>query len=141
MACVLTCVLTCLPANLPTTVYNTSCCSNRTPYTVLRIPHSLPLTTYHIPLTYLSLYHSLHVQACCRRKLPLHYRYITVTVPLHYRYITVTGLLQKDPEKRLGSGESDGAELRAHAWFAPINWTKLLARELKPEFRPNVQVY
>ena len=49
------------------------------------------------------------------------------------------GLLQKEPEKRLGSGESDGAELRTHAWFAPIDWEKLLARELRPEFRPNVQ--
>jgi serum/glucocorticoid-regulated kinase 2 len=48
------------------------------------------------------------------------------------------GLLQKEPEKRLGSGETDGAELRQHAWFQPIDWAKLLARELVPEFRPNV---
>ena len=30
--------------------------------------------------------------------------------------ISYLGLLQKEPEKRLGSGESDGAELRTHAW-------------------------
>ena len=30
------------------------------------------------------------------------------------------GLLQKEPEKRLGSGETDGAELRQHAWFPQL---------------------
>jgi len=49
------------------------------------------------------------------------------------------GLLQKDPEKRLGSGEADGGELRAHAWFAPIDWAKLEARGYVPEFKPEVK--
>ena len=51
----------------------------------------------------------------------------------------LTGLLQKSPELRLGSSERDGAELREHAWFAPIDWAKLEARELEPSFKPNVK--
>ena len=51
----------------------------------------------------------------------------------------ITGLLQKDPAQRLGSGETDGAELRAHPWFGPIDWEKMLARKLEPEFKPHVQ--
>ena len=51
----------------------------------------------------------------------------------------LTSLLQKSPELRLGSSERDGAELREHAWFAPIDWAKLEARELEPSFKPNVK--
>lgn len=48
------------------------------------------------------------------------------------------GLLQKEPEQRLGSSARDGEELREHRWFAPIDWAKLERRELEPPFKPEV---
>jgi len=49
------------------------------------------------------------------------------------------GMLQKEPEKRLGSSEADGEEIRSHAWFAPIDWAALERRELAPPFKPSVK--
>lgn len=48
------------------------------------------------------------------------------------------GLLQKDPSKRLGSGVNGSDEIKRHKWFKVINWRKLEAREIQPNFRPNV---
>ncbi|MQM04361.1 hypothetical protein Taro_037154 [Colocasia esculenta] len=48
------------------------------------------------------------------------------------------GLLQKDPTKRLGSGQNGGDQVKVHRWFKQINWKKLEARELKPKFKPDV---
>ncbi|VVA96907.1 unnamed protein product [Arabis nemorensis] len=48
------------------------------------------------------------------------------------------GLLQKEPERRLGSGPSGAEEIKEHKWFKGINWKKLEAREVKPSFRPEV---
>mmetsp|Transcript_3869 Transcript_3869/g.8765 ORF Transcript_3869/g.8765 Transcript_3869/m.8765 type:complete len:540 (-) Transcript_3869:484-2103(-) len=50
----------------------------------------------------------------------------------------LTGLLQKSPEVRTGSSNKDALELKEHPWFAPINWEKLMRREIVPEFKPNV---
>ena len=51
----------------------------------------------------------------------------------------IDGMLQKEPELRLGSGEADGDDIRKHAWFGPIDWKKLEARQLTPPFKPNVK--
>ncbi|KAJ4885963.1 Serine/threonine-protein kinase AtPK2/AtPK19 [Raphanus sativus] len=48
------------------------------------------------------------------------------------------GLLQKDPERRLGNGLSGAREIKEHKWFKGINWKKLEAREVKPSFKPEV---
>ncbi|KAL6988002.1 Serine/threonine-protein kinase AtPK2/AtPK19 [Sarracenia purpurea var. burkii] len=48
------------------------------------------------------------------------------------------GLLQKDPSKRLGNGPKGSDEVKCHKWFKPINWKKLEAREIHPNFRPEV---
>ncbi|XP_057475724.1 serine/threonine-protein kinase AtPK2/AtPK19-like [Actinidia eriantha] len=48
------------------------------------------------------------------------------------------GLLQKDPSRRLGSGPKGSDEVKHHKWFKPINWKKLEAREIHPNFRPEV---
>nr|VDD53102.1 unnamed protein product [Brassica oleracea] len=48
------------------------------------------------------------------------------------------GLLQKEPERRLGSGLSGAGEIKEHKWFKGINWKKLEAREVKPSFKPEV---
>ncbi|CAM8916058.1 unnamed protein product [Rhodiola kirilowii] len=48
------------------------------------------------------------------------------------------GLLEKDPLKRLGSGQKGAYEIKSHKWFKPINWRKLEAKELLPKFIPEV---
>ncbi|CAN8270002.1 unnamed protein product [Cochlearia groenlandica] len=48
------------------------------------------------------------------------------------------GLLQKEPERRLGSGQSGAEEIKQQKWFKGINWKKLEAREVKPSFKPEV---
>ncbi|XVF41249.1 hypothetical protein PTKIN_Ptkin01aG0265400 [Pterospermum kingtungense] len=48
------------------------------------------------------------------------------------------GLLQKEPSKRLGSGQGGSEEIKRHKWFKSINWKKLEAREIKPSFLPEV---
>ncbi|ORY39591.1 kinase-like protein [Rhizoclosmatium globosum] len=47
----------------------------------------------------------------------------------------IARLLDKDPEKRLGSN-GDGAEIRAHAWFKTIKWAKAEVRQMQPPFLP-----
>jgi hypothetical protein len=51
---------------------------------------------------------------------------------------TLSELLNKDRDKRLGSGK-DIQELKDHAFFYPIDWDKLLRREMKPPFVPRVR--
>ncbi|XP_058209846.1 serine/threonine-protein kinase AtPK2/AtPK19-like [Rhododendron vialii] len=48
------------------------------------------------------------------------------------------GLLQKDPSKRLGNGPQGSDDVKHHKWFKPINWKKLEAREIHPNFCPEV---
>lgn len=48
------------------------------------------------------------------------------------------GLLTKDASKRLGSGPKGSNEIKEHKWFKSINWKKLEARELQPNFVPEV---
>ncbi|KAI6185033.1 Serine/threonine-protein kinase sgk-1 [Aphelenchoides bicaudatus] len=47
-------------------------------------------------------------------------------------------LLNKDRDKRLGSAK-DIQELKEHPFFHPIDWDKLLRREMKPPFVPRVR--
>lgn len=49
------------------------------------------------------------------------------------------GLFQKNPEKRLGSGKDDAKAIKEHPWFAPVNWTALYNKEIKPPFIPLVK--
>ncbi|KAG9443274.1 hypothetical protein H6P81_014614 [Aristolochia fimbriata] len=48
------------------------------------------------------------------------------------------GLLQKEANRRLGSGPDGSEEIKRHKWFKSINWKKLEARQIQPSFRPNV---
>ncbi|KAI8608413.1 kinase-like domain-containing protein [Chytriomyces sp. MP71] len=47
----------------------------------------------------------------------------------------VKRLLEPDPSKRLGTA-GDGDEIRAHLFYAKINWTKVEARQMTPPFLP-----
>ncbi|KAJ9049278.1 Serine/threonine-protein kinase [Entomophthora muscae] len=46
------------------------------------------------------------------------------------------GLLNRDPSQRLGN--RGAAEIKAHPFFAEIDWGKLLARRYQPPFKPKV---
>ncbi|KAI8917530.1 kinase-like domain-containing protein [Powellomyces hirtus] len=48
----------------------------------------------------------------------------------------VKRLLDMDPEKRLGSN-GDGNEIKQHAWFKPLSWKKVEARQTTPPFVPS----
>lgn len=46
-------------------------------------------------------------------------------------------LLDRSPKTRLGS-TNDADDIKAHTFFADIDWDKLLAKEIKPPFKPQV---
>jgi serum/glucocorticoid-regulated kinase 2 len=49
----------------------------------------------------------------------------------------LTGLLDRDPTKRLGVNGAE--EIKRHPFFAQhIDFKKLLAKEIKPPFKPSV---
>jgi len=48
--------------------------------------------------------------------------------------LLLTGLLERDPEKRL----SDGPSIKSQPFFAPIDWEKLLLKQITPPFIPPV---
>ncbi|CAE7331506.1 gad8 [Symbiodinium sp. KB8] len=48
-------------------------------------------------------------------------------------------LLRRDPLRRLGSGAGGADEIRAHPFFASMDWDALASRELKPPFCPRVE--
>jgi len=49
----------------------------------------------------------------------------------------LTGLLTRDPKKRLGAGKEDADPIKAHSFFANINWNNLDKKQIKPPFTPN----
>jgi len=49
--------------------------------------------------------------------------------------LLLQGLLQRDPEKRL----ADARQIKAHPFFASIDFEKLAAKELTPPFIPPVR--
>ncbi|KAI9337868.1 kinase-like domain-containing protein [Zopfochytrium polystomum] len=50
----------------------------------------------------------------------------------------LTRLLRKDPEKRIGSGPTRGAEIQAHSFFRKINWNNLAKRRTTPPIKPSI---
>ncbi|KAI8979745.1 kinase-like domain-containing protein [Mycotypha africana] len=49
----------------------------------------------------------------------------------------LTRLLNRDPDSRLGYKSTD--EIRNHPFFASIDWTKLMKKQLQPPFKPSVE--
>ncbi|EAR84905.2 Serine/Threonine kinase domain protein (macronuclear) [Tetrahymena thermophila SB210] len=49
----------------------------------------------------------------------------------------LSGLLQKDPNKRLGS-KYGALEIINHPWFSDLNWESLRLRKIIPPFKPKV---
>merc|ERR1719295_28883 len=51
----------------------------------------------------------------------------------------ISGLLERDPERRLGSSDRDALEIEEHPFFEDIDWIKLYSKEVEPPFEPNVK--
>jgi serine/threonine protein kinase len=50
------------------------------------------------------------------------------------------GLLEKDPRKRLGCGPGGVAEVMAHPFFAGLDWVAVKNKQIRPPFRPMMNV-
>jgi serine/threonine protein kinase len=50
----------------------------------------------------------------------------------------LSGLLEKNPQKRLGGGPDDVKEIMEHPFFACINWDDLVHKKIVPPFKPQV---
>ncbi len=48
------------------------------------------------------------------------------------------GLLEKDKDRRLGSGKGDAEDIKSHPFFRSIDWDKLYRMEIDPPYNPNV---
>ena len=51
-------------------------------------------------------------------------------------------LLERNPQKRLGSSKEDANEIKAHPWFRGIDWKEVMERKLsppKPTIKPIVR--
>lgn len=65
-----------------------------------------------------------------------------VTYP---RYLSIEAcaimrrLLHKNANRRLGATEKDAEDVKRQAFFKSINWDLLLARKIKPPFRPTIR--
>eukprot|EP00747_Dinoflagellata_sp_TGD_P196463 gnl/TRDRNA2_/TRDRNA2_66575_c0_seq1.p1 gnl/TRDRNA2_/TRDRNA2_66575_c0~~gnl/TRDRNA2_/TRDRNA2_66575_c0_seq1.p1 ORF type:complete len:365 (+),score=64.89 gnl/TRDRNA2_/TRDRNA2_66575_c0_seq1:63-1097(+) len=47
-------------------------------------------------------------------------------------------LLTNNPSQRIGGGSGDGDEVKAHPFFAGIDWTAILQRRVTPPFKPAI---
>ncbi|MBN3307945.1 PKN2 kinase, partial [Amia calva] len=50
----------------------------------------------------------------------------------------ITGLLEKDPEWRLGTGERGVEDVKAHPFFRSVDWPALLDKRVTPPFIPTI---
>jgi len=48
------------------------------------------------------------------------------------------GMLNRDPNRRLGGGPSDGEEVKAHPFLAGVDWQAVVERRVTPPFQPAV---
>jgi len=48
-------------------------------------------------------------------------------------------LLNKNPVRRLGASEKDAEDIKRQAFFKTVNWELLLARKIKPPFKPFIK--
>merc|ERR1711916_297424 len=50
----------------------------------------------------------------------------------------ITGLLQRNPEQRLGAGKEDGKAIKQHPFFKDMPWSDLLHKKIKPSWKPHL---
>jgi len=51
----------------------------------------------------------------------------------------ITGLLKRDPNRRLGGGQADFADIQQAEFFSSIDWDKLYNKEINPPYKPDVR--
>ena len=51
----------------------------------------------------------------------------------------INKLLNKNPEKRIGSGKEGAENIKKHPFFSDIDWNKALNKELRPPFIPKIE--
>ncbi|KAL8272266.1 hypothetical protein Esti_003783 [Eimeria stiedai] len=64
--------------------------------------------------------------------------------PVHLSPVAVDllrNLLHRDANERLGAGPSDAEEIKMHPFFRSVNWDDLLAKKVKPPFKPRLHSY
>ncbi len=44
-----------------------------------------------------------------------------------------------NPDERLGGGQTDAEEIKAHSWFAGVDWDMITNKQIKPPFKPKLQ--
>jgi len=49
------------------------------------------------------------------------------------------GLLDRNPDKRLGNGPHGTEDIKSHPFFSDVDWNKLYRREIEPPFKPHLQ--
>jgi serine/threonine protein kinase len=63
----------------------------------------------------------------------------TLKIPQHltaHAKDLITGLLNRDPQRRLGAGATGTEDIKRHAFFSSLDWAKLLGREISPPYSP-----
>lgn len=50
----------------------------------------------------------------------------------------IVQLLRRDPSRRLGSGPDDAEDIKAHPFFASVDWKKIIRKEIEPPFKPHL---
>ncbi|KAJ1914382.1 hypothetical protein IWQ60_008830 [Tieghemiomyces parasiticus] len=50
----------------------------------------------------------------------------------------ITGLLAKDPQRRLGAGEFGLEQIKAHPFFATVDWSAFLSRQVAAPYVPPI---
>jgi len=51
----------------------------------------------------------------------------------------IIGLLNRNPDDRLGSGSGDVEQIKAHPFFKDMDWDKMMKKEIDPPFKPKVK--
>eukprot|EP01121_Diplochlamys_sp_Union-15-3_P019446 TRINITY_DN7338_c0_g1_i1.p1 TRINITY_DN7338_c0_g1~~TRINITY_DN7338_c0_g1_i1.p1 ORF type:complete len:219 (+),score=49.02 TRINITY_DN7338_c0_g1_i1:174-830(+) len=51
----------------------------------------------------------------------------------------ISGLLQRDPNLRLGAGPNGTKNITSHPWFKTIDWRRLYHKEVEPPFKPHLK--
>ena len=47
-------------------------------------------------------------------------------------------LMERDPSKRFGNMQHGAGDVFSHAWFAEVDWDRLLKKDIKAPYLPNV---
>jgi len=60
-----------------------------------------------------------------------------VSTPLNL-ILLIVQLLDRNPQKRLGSGDNDANELVSHPFFEGFDWDALIKKEIPADFIPEI---